>query len=82
MKRKKAAALRPILNDVEHRLSRSLADVAIAGSSAESTGEVQRLGDTLSEAAQAAKTVVALRRRMHELVILENLERRELAAES
>lgn len=78
MKRKKASTIKPILADVEHTLSERLADVCAVGSSAESTGEVQKLGDALSDAAQAAKTVVALRRRMHELVIMENLERREL----
>ncbi len=77
MKTTKAAALRPLLADVQCELNLRLANLESAGRpGAESTGELEKLGDSLTMAAQAAKTAAALRRRMHELVIMENLERR------
>ena len=77
MKTTKAAALRPLIADVQSELNLRLAELECGGlSAAESTGEFEKLGDSLTMAANAAKTAAALRRRMHELVIMENLEKR------
>lgn len=77
MKTTKAAALRPLIADVQSELHQRLAELECGGRpKAESTGEFEKLGDSLTMAANAAKTAAALRRRMHELVIMENLERK------
>lgn len=77
MKTTKAAQLRPLIADVQCELNLRLAELECGGrSAAESTGEYEKLGDSLTMAANAAKTAAALRRRVHELVIMENLERR------
>ena len=82
---RKSESLRPILDNVEEQLDDTIAEACRIGdhkrAKEETTLELEKLGDTLSFAAQAAKAAAALRRRIREVSILEHLERRQLAAE-
>ena len=73
----KADALRPILHDLEDRIDEGIAEAChVSPAREETTAELEKLGDTLSFAAQAAKTAAQLRRRIREMSILEHLQRR------
>lgn len=73
----KSAALRPILHDLEEQIDEKIAEACrVSPAHEETTAELEKLGDTLSFAAQAAKTAAQLRRRIREMTILEHLRRR------
>jgi len=73
----KSAALRPILHDLEEKIDEKIAEACrVSPAHEETTAELEKLGDTLSFAAQAAKTAAQLRRRIREITILEHLQRR------
>ncbi len=75
---RKADSLRPILNQVEEQLNEKLTEAChVNGAAEETTMELERLGDTLNFAAQAAKAAAALRRRIREVTIMEHLERKQ-----
>jgi hypothetical protein len=61
-------SLRPILRQAEEQLSEQLREVCPASDvSAESTGEVIRLEEQLSLAAEVAKQIVSLRLRIRQI---------------
>lgn len=60
----KPESLRPILADAQTRLEQHLENVCAEDPSAESTGELIKLEETLSLAAEAAKEAISLRRRI------------------
>ena len=60
----KPESLRPILDDAQTRLEQHLDEVCHEKPSAESTGELIKLEETLSLAAEAAKEAISLRRRI------------------
>ena len=73
----KSASLRPILQDLEEQIDEKIAEACrVSQAHEETTAELERLGDTLSFAAQAAKTAAQLRRRIREISIMEHLQRR------
>ena len=77
MEPRKADTLRPILHDLEDRIDETIAEACqVSPARDETTAELERLGDTLSLAAQAAKAAAQLRRRIREMSILEHLQRR------
>lgn len=64
-KRSKFEPLRPVLKHVEDELSNHIAEACEGGDiREESTGELERLSDTLYEAAREARAAAALRRRI------------------
>jgi hypothetical protein len=64
-KRSKFEPLRPVLKHVEEELSNHIAEACGMGKvSEESTGQLERLSDTLYEAAREARAAAALRRRI------------------
>ena len=64
-KRSKFEPLRPVLKHVEEELSNHIAEACQMGNvSEESTGQLERLSDTLYEAAREARAAAALRRRI------------------
>ncbi len=64
-KRSKFEPLRPVLKHVEDELSNHIAEACGAGDvREESTGQLERLSDTLYEAAREARAAAALRRRI------------------
>ena len=60
----KPTSLRPILNDAQTRLDAHLEEVCKEHPSTESTGELIKLEETLSLAAEAAKEAISIRRRI------------------
>lgn len=60
----KPSSLRPILNDAQTRLEQHLGDVCHDHPSTESTGELIKLEEALSLAAEAAKEAISIRRRI------------------
>jgi hypothetical protein len=60
----KPESLRPILDDAQTRLEQHLDDVCKDNPRTESTGELIKLEETLSLAAEAAKEAISLRRRI------------------
>src|SRR5215212_7204158 len=57
--------LQPVLHHVEEELTENLARVReVEDVGTESTGELERLADTLGQAAQQARAAAALRRRI------------------
>ena len=61
-------SLRPMLRSVEADLATRLQEACDAGADGdESTGELIRLEETLTLAAQAAKQAVSIRRRLHQV---------------
>ena len=74
---RKADSLRPILHTLEDQIDETIAEACqVSPARDETTAELEKLGDTLSLAAQAAKTAAQLRRRIREMSILEHLQRR------
>ena len=64
-KRSKFEPLRPVLKHVEEELSNHIAEACASGNvSEETTGQLERLSDTLYEAAREARAAAALRRRI------------------
>ena len=64
-KRSKFEPLRPVLKHVEEELTNHIAEACQMGNvSEESTGQLERLSDTLYEAAREARAAAALRRRI------------------
>ncbi len=64
-KRSKFEPLRPVLKHVEEELSNHIAEACGVGNvSEETTGQLERLSDTLYEAAREARAAAALRRRI------------------
>ena len=60
-------SLRPMLNEAHERLEEALGEACDAKPAKdETTGEMIRLEETLSVAAEAAKRAVSIRRRLHE----------------
>ena len=69
--------LRPVLRHVEEELSNHMAEACRSGDvRTESTGELERLSDTLYEAAREARAAAAIRRRMHLSQIQNQLQER------
>lgn len=60
----KPESLRPILDDAQTRLEHHLDDVCKDNPRTESTGELIKLEETLSLAAEAAKEAISIRRRI------------------
>ena len=64
-RRTSGGPLEPVLHHVEEELTENLTRVRrVDDVSAESTGELERLADTLGQAAQQARAAAALRRRI------------------
>ena len=64
-KRSRFEPLRPVLKHVEEELSNHIAEACQMGNvSEETTGQLERLSDTLYEAAREARAAAALRRRI------------------
>ena len=81
--RSKFEPLRPVLRHVEEELSNHIAEACGKGNVRdESTGELERLSDTLYEAAREARAAAALRRRMHASQISRKLHDRLATPES
>ena len=87
-KRSKFEPLRPVLKHVEEELSNHIAEACGHGTnvSEETTGQLERLSDTLYEAAREARAAAALRRRiraseiprqLHERLQIESMEELE-----
>ena len=68
--------LRPVLDQVEQELSAHLATACGKDVRAETTGELERLSDTLYEAAREARAAAALRRRMRTVAVYRRLSER------
>ena len=68
--------LRPVLNHVEDELRLHLADACGKNVREETTGELERLSDTLYEAAREARAAAALRRRIRAAEIHRQLSSR------
>jgi hypothetical protein len=68
--------LRPVLNHVEEELRIHLADACGKDVRDETTGELERLSDTLYEAAREARAAAALRRRIRAAEIHRQLSNR------
>lgn len=65
MKSERPESLRPVLKDVEERLVQHISDVCENDHVPnESTGELIKLEETLSMAAEAAKEAISIRRRI------------------
>ena len=57
--------LRPVLKEIEQKLDRHIAAACSAPPAAEeTTGQLQRLSETLADAAESARAAAALRRRL------------------
>ena len=64
-KRSTFEPLRPVLKHVEEELTNHIAEACQMGNvSEETTGQLERLSDTLYEAAREARAAAALRRRI------------------
>ncbi len=82
-KRSKFEPLRPVLRHVEEELTNHIAEACKKGDVRdESTGELERLSDTLYEAAREARAAAALRRRMTTAQIQRQLHDRLSTPES
>ena len=82
-KRSKFEPLRPVLRHVEEELSNHIAEACGVGDVRdESTGELERLSDTLYEAAREARAAAALRRRISASQIQRQLHDRLATPES
>ena len=58
-------SLRPVLREVEHQLDARIAEACRAAPAAdETTGRLQKLSETLTVAAEAARTAAAMRRQL------------------
>ena len=76
-KRSKFEPLRPVLKHVEEELANHISEACSMGNvSEESTGQLERLSDTLYEAAREARAAAALRRRMRSSEIHRQLQDR------
>ena len=76
-KRSKFEPLRPVLKHVEEELSNHIAEACQMGNvSEETTGQLERLSDTLYEAAREARAAAALRRRIRAAEIPRQLHER------
>ena len=74
--------LRPVLHHVEEELSAHLATACGKNVREETTEELERLSDTLYEAAREARAAAALRRRIRAVAVYRRLaERLEQASE-
>lgn len=60
----KPESLRPLLDDAQTRLEQALGEVCHEHPQSESTGELIKLEETLSVAAEAAKEAISIRRRI------------------
>ena len=60
----KPESLRPVLDDAQTRLEQHLGEVCNEHPRTESTGELIKLEETLSLAAEAAKEAISIRRRI------------------
>ena len=77
--RSKLEPLRPVLKHVEEELTNHIAEACGMGKvSDESTGQLERLSDTLYEAAREARAAAALRRRIRATEIPRQLHDRLL----
>ena len=57
--------LRPVLKQIEQQLDRHIAEACKAPPAAEeTTGQLQRLSETLADAAESARAAAALRRKL------------------
>ena len=82
-KRSKFEPLRPVLRHVEEELSNHIAEACGVGDvREETTGQLERLSDTLYEAAREARAAAALRRRMSSAQIQRKLHDRLATPES
>ena len=78
-KRSKFEPLRPVLKHVEEELSNHIAEACGVGDvSEETTGRLERLSDTLYEAAREARAAAALRRRIRSAEVPRQLNDRLL----
>ena len=76
-KRSKFEPLRPVLKHVEEELANHIAEACTMGDpSEETTGQLERLSDTLYEAAREARAAAALRRRIRAAEIPRQLHER------
>ena len=67
--------LRPVLKQVERELDRRITEACSASAASdETTGELERLSETLSLAAQSARAAASLRRRIREAKLVEHLQ--------
>ena len=81
--RSKFEPLRPVLKHVEEELSNHIAEACGVGDvREESTGQLERLSDTLYEAAREARAAAALRRRMSASQMQRKLHDRLATSES
>jgi len=65
-KNEKFEPLRPVLSHVEEELSNHIAEACKTGDiHSETTGQLEKLSDTLYEAAREARAAAAIRRRIH-----------------
>lgn len=81
--RSKFEPLRPVLKHVEDELSNHIAEACRGGDvREESTGELERLSDTLYEAAREARAAAALRRRITSSQVQRQLSDRLSVAET
>lgn len=75
--------LRPVLSHVEEELTNHIAEACKTEDvHTESTGQLERLSDTLYEAAREARAAAAIRRRMHMSQIQRQLHDRLSSGES
>ena len=75
MAEKRIDGLRPVLRQVERELDHRISEACTAGAaSEETTGELERLSDTLTMAAQSARAAASLRRRIREAKLIERLQ--------
>lgn len=57
--------LRPVLREIEHKLDTQIAEACRAApASDETTGQLQRLSETLAGAAESARAAAAMRRQL------------------
>ena len=76
-KRSKFEPLRPVLKHVEEELSNHISEACAMGNvSEETTGQLERLSDTLYDAAREARAAAALRRRIRTTEISRQLHER------
>ena len=75
--RSKFEPLRPVLKHVEEELTNHISEACAMGNvSDETTGQLERLSDTLYEAAREARAAAALRRRIRSSEISRQLHDR------
>ena len=82
-KNEKFEPLRPVLSHVEEELSNHIAEACKTGEiQSETTGQLEKLSDTLYEAAREARAAAAIRRRIHTSQIQRQLSDRLAIGES